>query len=144
MILQIMLIWWLFYILTGSLWVKTSCLMCFSPDFDANNIFRAFFGGHGGGFNFESSASMYGFASIDIMKLIGAYNEKGHVQYFFIDYTPSFFLCFFLSVRCWAWKFLFPVWLRRRIVLECCRPVVDNMKLDSLSPPDFYTPDVFC
>lgn len=24
-------------------------------DFDANNIFRAFFGGHGGGFTFDSS-----------------------------------------------------------------------------------------
>ena len=27
----------------------------FSSDFDANNIFRAFFGGHGGGYSFDSS-----------------------------------------------------------------------------------------
>uniref|UniRef100_A0A673AJT4 DnaJ homolog subfamily C member 7 n=1 Tax=Sphaeramia orbicularis TaxID=375764 RepID=A0A673AJT4_9TELE len=33
---------------------------CFDGgDFDANNIFRAFFGGHGGGFTFDSSSGMF-------------------------------------------------------------------------------------
>ena len=34
-------------------------LVSFSLDFDANNIFRAFFGGHGGGFNFDSTPGMF-------------------------------------------------------------------------------------
>lgn len=36
-----------------------SSLSSCSLDFDANNIFRAFFGGHGGGFSFDSSQGMF-------------------------------------------------------------------------------------
>lgn len=35
-----------------------------SLDFDANNIFRAFFGGHGGGYSFDSSPGVFYFSSL--------------------------------------------------------------------------------
>uniref|UniRef100_A0A8C4EKX3 DnaJ heat shock protein family (Hsp40) member C7 n=1 Tax=Dicentrarchus labrax TaxID=13489 RepID=A0A8C4EKX3_DICLA len=43
---------------------------CDGRDFDANNIFRAFFGGHGGGYSFDSSPGVFFFSSFDILNLI--------------------------------------------------------------------------
>lgn len=86
----------------------------FSVDFDANNIFRAFFGGHGGGYSFDSSPGMFFFffpvsTSSNLLKHGRISQRKVHV----INY-----LLFSFFKRFWTWKFLFPVWLKRRSMRE--------------------------
>lgn len=97
------------------------CLPCLRPDFDANNIFRAFFSGHGGGFSFDSPQGVFLELSWFCLK---QKDEPVYLSGSFLFSPPS--------SRFWTREFLFPVRLRRKIKhVGMWRLTEDGINLDS-------------
>lgn len=75
------------------------CAFVSSLDFDANNIFRAFFGGHGGGFSFDASPGRFFcvYTPLTLLKHVRITNRKrtllilSFIFSFFLDSGPGNF-----------------------------------------------------
>lgn len=116
------------------------CLFAFSLDFDANNIFRAFFGGHGGGgggYSFDSSPGMFFSSFFPVWTSTSLLNHGKIYQRKCIILT-NLFVCFFKTLDL---EISFSNLAKVKDHIGKCSPAVDKIKMDPQSPPDAHTPE---